>query len=339
MDVEMSEAPPAPAADTGVAPIAESAAATVAAAQGTDDGKVMADSGVSATVSVSLHPLVIMNISEHWTRTKAQEGRPAPVYGALIGKQNGRDIELMNSFELDYNMIEGCVVIDRDYYNTKEEQFKQVFSDMDFLGWYSTGDQPSQVDIAVHRQITEINESPLFLQMSPGQQSSTDLPVSLYESVIDMINGSARMLFVKLPYTLATEEAERIGLDHVARIAGSNDQVSSRAGDHLLAQHSAIKMLASRVRLVLEYVKAVDRGELEHNHEIMRQIRALSHRLPVLESGRFKPEFYTQCNDVALMALLGTVMKSANNLNQFVNKFNTVYQRQGMGRRMRGIFF
>jgi len=339
MDVEMSEAPPAPAADTGVAPIAESAAATVAAAQGTDDGKVMADSGVSATVSVSLHPLVIMNISEHWTRTKAQEGRPAPVYGALIGKQNGRDIELMNSFELDYNMIEGCVVIDRDYYNTKEEQFKQVFSDMDFLGWYSTGDQPSQVDIAVHRQITEINESPLFLQMSPGQQSSTDLPVSLYESVIDMINGSARMLFVKLPYTLATEEAERIGLDHVARIAGSNDQVSSRAGDHLLAQHSAIKMLASRVRLVLEYVKAVDRGELDHNHEIMRQIRALSHRLPVLESGRFKPEFYTQCNDVALMALLGTIMKSANNLNQFVNKFNTVYQRQGMGRRMRGIFF
>ena len=69
MDVEMSDAPPAPAADTGVAPIAESAAVTVAAAQGTDDGKVMADSGVSATVSVSLHPLVIMNISEHWTRS------------------------------------------------------------------------------------------------------------------------------------------------------------------------------------------------------------------------------------------------------------------------------
>ena len=63
------------------------------------------------------------------------------------------------------------------------------------------------------------------------------------------------------------------------------------------------------------------------------------------------------------MALLGSVMKSANNLNQFVNKFNTVvlqneivmtycddilpismfpaqvYQKQGMGRRMRGIFF
>ena len=77
--------------------------------------------------------------------------------------------------------------------------------------------------------------------MAPGA-SSTDLPVSLYESVIDMVNlqvetkfeqynlsplyksrcnwfEQARMLFVKLPYTLATEEAERIGLDHVARFA------------------------------------------------------------------------------------------------------------------------
>ena len=34
-----------------------------------DQEKVMADSGVAATVSVSLHPLVIMNISEHWTRS------------------------------------------------------------------------------------------------------------------------------------------------------------------------------------------------------------------------------------------------------------------------------
>jgi len=36
----------------------------------------------SGSVSVSLHPLVIMNISEHWTRVSAQEGRPTQ--GILI---------------------------------------------------------------------------------------------------------------------------------------------------------------------------------------------------------------------------------------------------------------
>ena len=47
------------------------------------------------------------------------------------------------------------------------------------------------------------------------------LPVNVYESVIDLVNGIATMLFVELSYTLATEEAERIGVDHVARMASS----------------------------------------------------------------------------------------------------------------------
>ena len=36
------------------------------------DANVMAPSG-SASVTIALHPLVIMNISEHYTRTRAQE--------------------------------------------------------------------------------------------------------------------------------------------------------------------------------------------------------------------------------------------------------------------------
>jgi COP9 signalosome complex subunit 6 len=65
-----------------------------------------------------------MNISEHWTRIRAQEGSALAVYGALIGKQEGRKVEIFNSFELRYEIIDGDVIINRDYYNTKEEQCK-----------------------------------------------------------------------------------------------------------------------------------------------------------------------------------------------------------------------
>ena len=51
-------------------------------------------------------------------------------------------------------------------WNEKCDNFVQVFSDMDFLGWYSTGDSPGVQEIAVHQQISDINESPLFLQVS-----------------------------------------------------------------------------------------------------------------------------------------------------------------------------
>ncbi|GAB6018555.1 COP9 signalosome complex subunit 6 [Chamberlinius hualienensis] len=303
-----------------------------------DTKSVMASSVTVGSVSVSLHPLVIMNISEHWTRIRAQEGKPSQVLGALIGKQKGRNLEIMNSFELQFDWIEGEIIIDRDFYRVKEEQFKQVFSDLDFLGWYTTGDTPNESDIKIHKQICEINESPVFLKLNP-QTRHSDLPLTMYESVIDLINGEATMLLVELQYTLATEEAERIGLDHVARMTNSETGESSLVAEHLQAQHSAIKMLHSRVRLILDHIKATQAGYLPKNHDILREAYSLSHRLPVINNDRFKADFYNQCNDVGLMTYLGTITKGCNTINQFVNKFNVLYDRQGIGRRMRGLFF
>ena len=60
----------------------------------------------------------------------------------------------------------------------------------------------------------------------------------------------------------------------------------------MVAQHSAIKMLHSRVKLVLRYVEAVQNGELEGNHEVLRAACSLSHRLPVLNNPKFKADFY-----------------------------------------------
>uniref|UniRef100_A0A8D3D1I0 COP9 signalosome complex subunit 6 n=1 Tax=Scophthalmus maximus TaxID=52904 RepID=A0A8D3D1I0_SCOMX len=291
-------------------------------------------SGVTGSVSVALHPLVILNISDHWIRIRSQEGRPMQVIGALIGKQEGRNIEVMNSFELLSHTIDERVHIDKEYYYTKEEQFKQVFKEMEFLGWYTTGGPPDQSDIHIHKQVCEIIESPLFLKLNPmTKHTDVSLPSSS-ETIV-----AATMLFAELTYTLATEEAERIGVDHVARMTATGTGENSTVAEHLIVQHSAIKMLHSRVKIILEYVKAVEAGEVPFNHEILREANALCHRLPVLSTIKFKTDFYDQCNDVGLMAYLGTITKTCNSMNQFINKFNVLYDRQGIGRRMRGLFF
>ncbi|KAK7602086.1 hypothetical protein V9T40_009527 [Parthenolecanium corni] len=300
--------------------------------------RFMAPGGVPS-VTVSLHPLVIMNISEHWTRVRAQEGRAKQVVGALIGKQSGRKLEIMNSFELLLAKVDNDMIIDKAYYTTKEEQFKQVFCDMDFLGWYTTGsDNPNESDVKNHKQACTINESPILLKLNPNG-GHTDLPVTLYETVTDLVNNEPTMLFVEVPYTLATEEAERIGVDHVARMASNETGESSLVAEHLTAQYNAIKMLHTRVKMVLDYVKAVKNKELPLNHEILRELYSLTHRLPVMQSPKFNAEFYTQCNDVALITYLGSITKCCNNMNQFVNKFNILHDRQSLGRKVRGLFF
>ena len=42
-----------------------------------------------------------------------------------------------------------------------------------------------------------------------------------HSNVVSLLNLQARMLFVQTHYTLATEEAERIGVDHVARLSNT----------------------------------------------------------------------------------------------------------------------
>ena len=46
------------------------------------------------------------------------------MFGVVIGKQTGRSIETLNSFELVTNEVEGSVVVDTAYYEMKSEQCK-----------------------------------------------------------------------------------------------------------------------------------------------------------------------------------------------------------------------
>ena len=310
-------------------------------AQSTSRVGVMAvASSGSDSVSIALHPLVIMNVAEHWTRSKAQEDKLA-VVGALIGRQKGRSMEIMNSFELQVDTIDGMAIINRDYYEQKEAQFKQVFPDLDFLGWYAIGDVPNERDIRLHKQVCEINESPVFLLLNPNNRQSR-LPITMYESVVDLVEGEATLLFSPVAFSLETEEAERIGLDHMARLSATtscSDAGASVASDHLRVQFSAVKMLRDRVRIIRDYVADAKRGSVQWNDDILREAHSLSTRLPLVNSDQFREEFYNQCNEVALMAYLGSLTKGTNTMNQFVNKFITLHERQGSGRRMRGLFF
>lgn len=79
----------------------------------------------SSGLTFKLHPLVIVNISDHYTRVRAQQPRNkhhylAPrVYGCVIGVQRGRTVEIFNSFELLYDHLTDS--LDRSFLLQKQE--------------------------------------------------------------------------------------------------------------------------------------------------------------------------------------------------------------------------
>jgi hypothetical protein len=72
----------------------------------------------STGLLINLHPLVIMNISDHNTRTTVMN-TPGPVIGCLLGILTGRIVNLYNSYELP--LIDNLKV-DMDYFTIKQEQ-------------------------------------------------------------------------------------------------------------------------------------------------------------------------------------------------------------------------
>lgn len=49
------------------------------------------------------------------------------VFGALLGRQKGRSVEICNSYEIVVTSVDGRLVLDRDYFTSKEEQCKWVW--------------------------------------------------------------------------------------------------------------------------------------------------------------------------------------------------------------------
>lgn len=75
-----------------------------------------------------MHPapsqLVMINVSDHHTRVKANSpsGAATPVMGCLLGSQSGRVVDISNSFEIEYTMHDGKVVINDAFLTRKQEQ-------------------------------------------------------------------------------------------------------------------------------------------------------------------------------------------------------------------------
>ncbi|KAF5337116.1 hypothetical protein D9611_003225 [Ephemerocybe angulata] len=282
---------------------------------------VLPASSTTSGLSLSLHPLPILNISEHLTRLKLQKNDPSPfVLGALLGTQNGREVEIVNTFELATEGDEDTV--DHGFLVSRRDQYKQVFPSLEFIGWYTVAPKPTSRHIALHEQFTGYCSTPLLLVLQPpyaavgADINGQSLPFKAYEPTVEIKDRASRSVFVEAPYNIETGEAERIAVDWTARGGGSGTSLES----HLQTQRSAVAMLHERILLLVKYVVDVVAGTTKKDHDVLRSLAALVASLPASENKAFREEFNTEYEDVQLTAFLSSLTKSTNILNDLVDK-------------------
>ncbi|KAH9004236.1 COP9 signalosome subunit 6 [Lactarius hatsudake] len=286
---------------------------------------VVLPSSTLSSLSLSLHPLPILNISEHLTRRRLQTSTSLPfVLGALLGTQNGREVEIVNTFEVAVEL--GDSKVDHGSFNVRKEQYKQVFPSLEFIGWYTVASHPTSRHIALHEQFSAYCSTPLLLILQPTDTLGANvtpghLPLKAYEPTIEIRDRSSRSVYIEAPFTVETGEAERIAVDTTARGGEGGTSLES----HLQTQRAAVKMLHDRILVLVNYVKAVLSDSAPKDHATIRSLAALVASLPASDSQGFREEFETEYVDVQLTAYLSTLTKSTSILNDIVDKHNILH--------------
>lgn len=287
----------------------------------------------------------IINVSDHFTRARVQEQQPAPrVFGIIIGSQEGRHIEIANSFEVKATVggggaPSGCHGPDLANVRTRLEQYKKTFPKYDMLGWYSTAESLQDGDMPIHQALCEVVDSQLYLTLDPVKAlagTARELPITIYQTEVHVVDEIPTTQLAAVSYKIDSIESERIAVDHIAHILPTGDSNSGSAfSQHLGTQHTAMTMLAERVEVITKYLEAVECSAVPPDHAILRDCKSLCARLPALDTEKFAAESTRDFNNTLLVAYLGCITKGTGMVNDLVDKHNLAFDKHS---RRRGIF-
>ncbi|EME27940.1 COP9 signalosome complex subunit 6 [Galdieria sulphuraria] len=321
-----------------------------------------------SSLSVSLHPGVILAISDHYVRSavalgvplssstmktnfpKAEsEGSRCRVLGCLLGIQNGRTIEISNCFELTQfklSLSEQCedptTKVDIAFLYSRKEQYKTIFPHLEIFGWYSTGNSILPGDISFHKFMTALTENPLFLCLDTEfSYIKGELPASLYACDVHFQDNQPQLSLTPISFQVASSQVERISLEHVARTGINDDSSASSVLYSLHSVSSAVRMLLFRMKVLRSFLEMTLKGNIPKDANILRELNSIHSQLASVGGKMFSlsKELEEDYNDTLVVSYLTAITKALHLLNQVVDKFQTSPEGAlGSSRHFRGAF-
>ncbi|KAI0797528.1 maintenance of mitochondrial structure and function-domain-containing protein [Abortiporus biennis] len=278
-----------------------------------------------AGTTVVVHPLVLLSVTDHHARVAARTPNKR-VIGILLGQDNGKTVNVANSFGIPFEEDEKdskTWFLDHNYIEGMWEMFKKVNARERMIGWYHTGPKLRASDLEINELLKKYIARPVMVIVDVRPQT-VGIPTDAYFAVEEIKDDGTetRKTFLHVPSAIEAEEAEEIGVEHLLR--DIKDSTTTTLATRVSEQLASLRGLQSRLSDIQKYLVDVSQGKSPVNHQIVYHLQDALNLLPDLSDPDLTQSFVTSTNDELLVVYLSSLLRAVIALHALVDNKATI---------------
>ncbi|KAF6743822.1 proteasome regulatory subunit 12 [Ephemerocybe angulata] len=289
--------------------------------------------------TVIVHPLVLLSVTDHHARSVSRNSQKR-VIGVLLGQDNGKTINVANSFGIPFEEDEKdskTWFLDHNYIEGMYEMFKKVNARERMIGWYHTGPKLRASDQEINDLFKRFIPRPVMVIVDV-RPDTVGIPTDAYFAVEEIKDDGTetRKTFLHVPSAIEAEEAEEIGVEHLLR--DIKDSTTTTLATRVSEQLASLQGLQSRLRDIQLYLADIANGDMPVNHQVVYHLQDALNLLPELGGREMTESFAASTNDQMLVVYLSSLLRSVIALHALVDNKATIgraeLEEEGVGKKV-----
>lgn len=281
----------------------------------------MAEEVSRAHEQVIVHPLVLLNVVDHYNRVAKDTQRR--VVGILLGESDasGR-VDCTNSFAVPFEEDANDKTVwflDHDFLEEMAHMFKRINVREKIVGFYSTGPRIKPADLDIADLVSSYCKKPVFAIIDiRAQREEEGLPVKAYTTVekVSESGGETEKVFKYIRSEVGAFQAEEVGVEHLLR--DINDASTSNLAEQIKHKISALNGLEGRLGEMSDYLDMVHAGTLPINYEIVYNLQNIMNLFPNLNLEGLIQSIFVKTNDMYLVIYVSSIIRSITALHDLL---------------------
>jgi translation initiation factor 3 subunit F len=266
----------------------------------------------ASSVGCKLHPVVLFNILDHFTRRNEGQER---VIGTLLGAvTSDGTIEVKNCFPVPHTENAEQVAVDTQFQDTMFGLHRRVNPKEVVVGWYATGTSITDQSVYIHDFYGQQCAQPLHLIVDTsltsgkmGLKAFVNVPLIVDEKLV----GAQ---FQRMKLDIKAHETEKIGVNYLCH--SERWGPSTKLGSGMETLEASIKKLLAAIDVASAYVQDVLSGKTTADDSIGRVLSEAVAAVPKMDAAAFERMFNSSLQDLLMVVYLGSLTRTQLALSQ-----------------------